>query len=171
MSIPQRVSDYLNDQHIKYDVVHHTFSEGAIQTAIAAKVPIFKMSKAVVLEDHESRHLMAVIPASHKLDIKKTEKFVERSLKFTREKDVFQLFSDCARGAVPAIGLAYYMETLVDERLSRFDEIYLEAGDHEDLLHLTRDEFDRLMVGSRYGNFSAEMATDFEHREGGAIIY
>ena len=41
------------------------------------------------------------------------------------------LFKDCEFGAVPPLGLAYGMSTVIDDCLSEQPEIYFEAGDHD----------------------------------------
>ena len=70
------------------------------------------------------------------------------------EEDAEGLFRDCDRGAVPALGQAYGVETIVDERLDRAPEIWLEAGDHERLVHLSGEQFHTLTAAARRGRFA-----------------
>ncbi len=171
MSVAKTVKDYLAEKNIDYDVVHHPYSEGAVQSAIAAQVPLGNMTKAVVLEDHEGRHLMAVLPASRKLRVRKLGDMLERSFKLVPEADVFDLFTDCLRGAIPALGAAYQMETVFDDNLAGAGDLYVEAGNHEDLIHLDHDKFGQLMAGHQHGDISVTMTSTFGHSERGAIMY
>ena len=41
-----------------------------------------------------------------------------------------------------------------DDRLDRAPEIWLEAGDHERLLHLSGEQFHTLMATARHGSFA-----------------
>ena len=54
------------------------------------------------------------------------------------------------------MGQAYNMNAIYDEELGRLKDIYLEAGDHETLIHLNREQFDKLMINTMHSNFSSE---------------
>jgi Ala-tRNA(Pro) deacylase len=71
------------------------------------------------------------------------------------EAEISQLFRDCAHGAVPAVGKCYGLDTIVDDSIQTQPEIYLEAGDHETLLHMGHAQFARLMANAPHGRFSA----------------
>ena len=64
------------------------------------------------------------------------------------------LFYDCDLGAVPALGKAYEVETVVDDTLLRQPEIYFEGGDHEALVHLSGRDFRALMADLPHGRFT-----------------
>jgi Ala-tRNA(Pro) deacylase len=64
------------------------------------------------------------------------------------------LFPDCAKGAVPALGAAYGLETFLDEALTSLANVYFEAGDHRHLLRVSGDAFAELLAGARRGHFS-----------------
>jgi Ala-tRNA(Pro) deacylase len=44
--------------------------------------------------------------------------------------------------------------TVYDDALEGAPEIYFEAGDHEDVVHLAGHDFLRLLEGSLHGRFS-----------------
>ncbi len=67
MTIAARVNRYLEREAIDYDIISHYQSTSSIDSAIASKVPIHHLAKAVLLEDHEGRRLMAVLPADTKI--------------------------------------------------------------------------------------------------------
>jgi Ala-tRNA(Pro) deacylase len=71
-----------------------------------------------------------------------------------REREIADLFHDCERGAMPPLGGPYRVPTVYDDALSTSSEIYFEAGDHEDVVHLRGQDFLRLLEGSLHGNFS-----------------
>ena len=58
----------------------------------------------------------------------------------------------------PPLGVAYGVPTVVDDSLAREGDLYFEAGDREDLVHMTAAEFQGLVADSRHGAFS-EVAT------------
>jgi Ala-tRNA(Pro) deacylase len=145
MSISSRLHNYLEDHHIHYKVVTHKYSEGAYDTAVAAHVPMKKLAKAVLLTDHDDKHLLAVLPASNLLSLKKLRNQLDRDLSFVPEEELAVYFADCAKGAIPAIGQAYNVSTIWDDELAEEPEIFIEGGDHEALVRMEKEEFLRLM--------------------------
>jgi Ala-tRNA(Pro) deacylase len=155
------VQNYLQQYNVSYDVVHHPYSEGSEYTARIAGVPAGRMAKAVLTEDHEGRRLLALIPADHYLSLYQLDTSLQRRFRLASENEVTAMFADCARGAVPGIGRAYHLETVVDDALLKEEELYLEAGDHEDLIHLTGPQFRTLMRDAPHGYFSANRELDY----------
>jgi Ala-tRNA(Pro) deacylase len=76
-----------------------------------------------------------------------------RELHLATEEDVETVFMDCDPGAVPPFGKAYGLESVVDETLSSLARVYVEAGDHEQLVVLDNEQFLTLMKGVRHGHF------------------
>ncbi len=157
MSISNRLYDYLDRHHVKYETLVHQPTLNSHSSALAANIPMHQMAKAVVLEDHEGRRLLALLPASHKINLGKIGDDLCRSFHLVKEQQVYELFGDCAKGAVPSLGESYNMETVFDDLLSEQHDVYLEGGDHSTLVHLTQDEFKRLMQGHRHSRFSAQV--------------
>jgi Ala-tRNA(Pro) deacylase len=146
MTVSARVNNYLKEHHINYQVVSHLYSEGAYDTAIAAHIPTKKLAKAVLLADHEGKHLLAVLPASNHLSLKSLSKKLDRELKLVEENNLNVFFADCSRGAIPAVGQAYFLSMIWDDHLMEEPDIYMEAGDHELLIHMDKKEFMKLMA-------------------------
>lgn len=156
MSISTRVANFLDEQGIEYDTLNHPHASTTADAALAAHILPKSVAKAVVLEDHDNRHLMAILPADHKLSLHKLNNKMDTELHLVDETRVYQMFSDCDPGAVPAIGQAYNMNAIYDEALNQLDDVYLEAGDHETLIHLDRAQFGKLMGNTKHSRFSNE---------------
>ncbi|PSJ45569.1 hypothetical protein C7H85_09265 [Zobellella endophytica] len=154
MGMSVRLKEYLDEQGIPYDMVHHAYSEGAAQSAIASRVPLAQMAKAVILEQDDGRAVMAVIPAADKVDLQRLNYLVQGEVHLTPERELGQWFRDCDPGAIPAMGDAYSLNTLVDDALLGMADIYLESGDHRDLIHMKGDDFRRLANRWQHGQFS-----------------
>ena len=144
MSIAHKLQDYLNQQAIQYDVLHHPYTETSMNAAGVAHIPAAEIAKPVILED-DMGYVMAVIPAHHHVKIGKINKLLGRHMGLATEVELEDLFSDCQPGAIPPVGQAYGMETVVDSCLGQCPDVYLEAGDHVDMIHLQADEYKRLM--------------------------
>jgi Ala-tRNA(Pro) deacylase len=97
---------------------------------------------------------MAIVPASHRVDLGRLNQQLHRELELAREREIAELFHDCERGAMPPLGGPYRIPTVYDDALEASSEIYFEAGDHEDVVHLRGRDFLRLLEGSLHGRFS-----------------
>jgi Ala-tRNA(Pro) deacylase len=104
--------------------------------------------KAVLLRD-EDGYVLAVLPASDRLDLGRIRIFLRRRIRLATEPEIAKMFSDCEPGAIPAIGAAYNLETLVDDRLTNDSDVYFEGGDHRSLVHMNGADFWRLAASAR----------------------
>ena len=68
MTISLTLLEYLEWKGVDYELLHHEPAFDSMHTAEAAHVPGDQLAKCVVLED-ESGYLMAVIPATHELEL------------------------------------------------------------------------------------------------------
>lgn len=157
MAIPRTVSNFLADNGIDYDIVKHSFTMTSQESAEVAHITGERIVKAVVLKD-EKGFLLAALPASHLLSIHSLGELLNRSLELADEKDLVELFPDCSIGAVPCVGAAYNVDTVVDEVLFDHPEVYFEAGNHEELVHLDAEQFKSLMFGAQRRPFSRHRA-------------
>ncbi|HDL85873.1 MAG TPA: YbaK/EbsC family protein, partial [Candidatus Acetothermia bacterium] len=70
------------------------------------------------------------------------------------EEEISALFPDCDTGAIPPVGAAYGLKTVVDESLEGHEDVYFEGGDHRSLVHLSGAEFHQLMGKIPHERFS-----------------
>lgn len=148
MRMAETLARSLQRADCHYDLVEHDHCATSLESARKARIPAERMAKPVILDDRRGHYLMAVVPANHRLDLGKVRKGPWR-WQLTSEQRLGNLFRDCERGAIPAAGEAYGMDMLVDPRLVCQADIYLEAGDHESLVHLPIDDFFRLAPNAR----------------------
>ena len=116
-----------------------------------------KLAKAVVLEDHEGRRMMALLPSTHKISFHKLAEEMNRDFHLLSEPQVYEMFKDCQLGAIPPVSHAYHMDAVYDDLLAEQKDIFLEAGDHESLIHLKQNEFIKLVQNCRHSRFSGEV--------------
>ena len=133
----------------------HPHTSTSLETAHAAHVPGDRIAKSVVLED-ERGYLMAILPASHRVSLDALERQLHRKLALASEAELTGLFEDCEIGAVPPVADPYGMPAVIDDRLWNLPDVYFEAGDHEDLIHLSGEAFQEIQVHAQHGSFSCE---------------
>lgn len=156
MAIAHRIQDYMGQHGVKYDVVAHPHSHNSMETAELAHIPGNRLAKSVVLEDDDG-FLMAVLPSTCHVRLGSLSRELNRKLRLATENELPHLFTDCELGAIPAVGPAYGMATVIDESLTEQPEIYFESGDHEQLIHMNRDQFMILMEHAGYARFAHRM--------------
>ncbi len=135
---------FLDSHNLGYKVIAHEHSESGLRNAETAHLPGDMVAKSVLLKDEED-YLLVVLPATHRLDLGRLHKLLNRHVGLATEDEVAEKFSDCDVGAIPPTGHFYDIETIVDEALLSQPEIYFEAGDHESLVHMDRHAFGKLM--------------------------
>ena len=153
MGIPLTLQKYLEDKGIQYEVLTHVHTGGSMETAQATHVPGDKLAKGVILEDEEG-YLMAVVPATYQVELGKLHKHLNRHLGLATEPELADLFHDCEPGAVPPLGQAYGVEQIVDESLSDCGDIYFEAGNHTEVVHISGKDFRALMADTPHYRFA-----------------
>jgi len=153
MAIAKRLKWYLDQHGLCYELVRHAHSSTSLETAREAHIPSGRLAKCVLLED-ERGYLLAILPASCKLDLSEVEGQIHRKLELASEAEVGERFGDCELGAVPPAGAVYGIPTLVEDSLLRMPDVYLEGGDHEELVHISGSAFRALLARSLHGRFS-----------------
>jgi Ala-tRNA(Pro) deacylase len=153
MSIAATVQQYLNEHAVDYTLIPHSHTGSSHETADSSHVPEDHVAKAVIVKDNAG-YVMVVVPASHWVEVKHLHQELDRDLQLATETELARLFPDCEPGAVPPLGPAYNLETCLDETLVSLANVYFESGDHEQLVHISGDDFKKLMSGVRHGHYS-----------------
>ncbi len=146
MAIAASLERFLVQRRVPYDLVPHVATFDASETAQAAHVPGDALAKSVVLHDERTGdYLLAVLPATTRVHLGVLEAATHREVELATEGEVMKLFPDCDAGAVPPVGEAYGLETIVDDTIAARDDVYFEAGDHVDLVHVKGEDFRRIL--------------------------
>jgi len=153
MGIAMRISDYLAEQDADYEIIGHPHSSTSMESAELAHVPGARIAKSVVLGD-ERGYVLAVLPASCRVDLGEIHRQTNRNLGLVTEYELDALFEDCEPGAVPPFGNVYNLDTIVDENLVEQSDVYFEAGDHECLIHVSGETFETLLADAQLSEFS-----------------
>jgi Ala-tRNA(Pro) deacylase len=153
MTIAATLKDYMARQGIEYDVLSHPHSHCSTETAKLTHVPAECLAKAVILEDDDG-YLMAVLPSTNHIELHTLSERLQRKLRLTVEQQLAKLFKDCDPGAIPPAGEAYGLDTVMDESLAEKPDLYFEAGDHHELIHVRGSAFMKLMAKAQRSRFS-----------------
>ena len=153
MTISPTLRDHLTRNDADYTVLEHPQAFSASQTAQKSHVSGSCLAKGVVVKD-DAGYLMVVLPAVNHIWFEDLKALTHRVLCLSDEEEASQLFSDCEMGAFPALGEAYGLDVVLDDSLLEQPDIYVEGGDHANLLHISGKQFERLMNNALHGRFS-----------------
>ncbi len=153
MAIAMTVQQYLADREVEYEAVAHPLTQASMESAQASHVTGDRIAKGVVLRTEEG-YLLAVLPASHHIRFGHLTKWLDEDVGLATEEEITTLFADCEIGAVPAVGAAYGLDVIMDDSVMGQPEVYFEGGDHATLVHLTAENFRKLLGDVPHGQFS-----------------
>jgi Ala-tRNA(Pro) deacylase len=150
MGIADTVDFALTLSKVDFEILRHQHSSTSAETAHKAQVAEGELAKAVALKDGLGP-LLAVVPANRILDVERLRSLLHRpGLELMTEEELGKVFFDCEQGAVPPLGPDYRVPTVVDRALMDKDDVYFEAGDHEELVHVDRTGFRKLLRGVEF---------------------
>ena len=151
MTIARRLQWYLEQSGVPYDILPHRYAATSLGSAREAHVPAERLAKPVLLED-ERGYLMAIVPAHRQVDLDALSRRLHREFELASEDEVDGLFHDCEAGAMPPLGEPYHVPVMYDDALATEPEVYFEAGDHADLVHVHGSDFVALLAKARHGS-------------------
>jgi len=154
MAIAKRLKWFMDVHRTRYEILTHPHSGSSRESAAKARIPADQLAKPVLLEDKRG-YLLAVLPATQRVSIASLEAQTHRKLELASEDELEEIFFDYERGAVPPVGPAYGVPTVIDESLLQVEDVYLEGGDHEELVRLDAASFADLLSGSRRCSFAS----------------
>jgi Ala-tRNA(Pro) deacylase len=153
MPIPAHISKFLDSQHVPYQYYTHSRAYTAQGTAQAQHLSGKKLAK-VVMVVADQKLTMAVVPASHRIDLERLGKVLNaRSIRLATEEEFKDIFPECELGAMPPLGNIYHLDVWIDEKLKLYPIISFNAGTHAEIIQMLFTDFDRLVQpkAARFG--------------------
>lgn len=157
MTIAPKLRQYLDALETDYDLIEHSPTRSATQTAEICHIPPDQLAKAILL-DTTNDYLLAVLPSDRRIGLSDLRSELGQKPRLADEEELAFIFDDCAFGAVPPLGFGYGIPVIVDASLDDQPDVYFEGGDHASLIHVHQDEFARLTRQARHGQFSEPWA-------------
>lgn len=152
MSIARTVRGFLESHHLNYEILQHPHTSTSTQTANAAYIWRDQLAKSVLLEDDRG-YVMAVLPASDRVDLEALRRKLGRDLRLADEDELADIFDDCEVGAIPPLGRAYGVPVVYDDSLAQLGSVYFEGGNHEDLVYMGGEDFLELLEDAMHFRF------------------
>ena len=146
MPIPAHISVFLDSRHIPYQAFSHSRAYTAQGTAQAQHLSGKRLAKVVMIIANDQKPIMAVVPASHRVDLEQLGQVLNMNgIRLATEEEFKDLFPECELGAMPPFGNIYHMEVWIDEKLKSYPAISFNAGTHAEIIQMAFADFDRLV--------------------------
>ena len=141
----QKLKSYLDGNNIEYVTISHSPAYTAQRIAELTHTPGKEMAKTVIVK-LDDKFAMAVLPASHRVDLDYLKRGVDAErVEVATEQEFKDLFPDCELGAMPPFGNLYDMDVYVAQRLTDDEEIAFNAGSHTELVRMAYKDFETLV--------------------------
>jgi Ala-tRNA(Pro) deacylase len=131
------VTAFLEAEGVRHEVVEHRPTFSAAAEARAAGADVREAAKTLALHDHDG-YRMAVIPATHRLDLHRTRELLGASshLRLATEAELERDFPMFDVGAMPPLGPMMPMAEIIDVHLLYHEHVLCAGGDHRHALRI-----------------------------------
>ncbi len=145
MPILAKLREYLDSNHVRYEVMSHRQAFTAQEIAAAEHISGREVAKVVMLRSGKE-FLMTVLPAPYRVDLKRAQAVLGKpDLALATEEEFAGLFPQCEPGAMPPFGNLYHLPVYVDERLAKDETIVFNAGNHTQTVRMAYADFARMV--------------------------
>ena len=150
----KKLKEFLDKNKVKYVAISHSKAYTAMEIAAAAHIVGKELAKTVMVKI-DGRMAMAVLPASHRVDLDLLQKAAKaKKVEIADEAEFKGLFPDCELGAMPPFGNLYGLDVYTAKSLAEDEEIAFNAGSFTELIKLAYQDYEKL-VKPVLGKFSA----------------
>ncbi|HEU5334828.1 MAG TPA: YbaK/EbsC family protein [Terriglobales bacterium] len=140
----QRLKELLERQGIHFETIAHLPAYTAQGIAAMTHISGKEVAKTVIVK-LDGQLAMAVVPASHRIDLRKLQEEAKaKAVNLASEAEFKDAFPGCETGAMPPFGSLYGLPVLVDEAVTHDREIVFNAGSHTELVRLAYEDFARV---------------------------
>lgn len=170
MNIPATVRNYLARKGGQYKLYSASAGQSLAEAVRMARVPVQKLVRSVVLKDG-SNYLMAVYPATHRLDLAVLNGNSRRNFVACSDEELASMITDSEVSAVPPLGDAYGIKVIVDRAVDQMDEVFFNPGLSHMFLRASGEDFERLtqsaLRGHRIASPISQATTPMESKRDG----
>ncbi len=163
------ILDYLHSQHVPFEPLLFSPASCATRLAHNLHVPGQRVAKGVLLRA-ESGFLLAVLPATHRIELDRLTEILDiGELRLANEDELEHVFADCERGASPPFGRPYGLTTVIDASLAGGAEIICEGNTRHEGVRLRFRDYEALEspVRARFSTMMAPPQRRTAHRRAG----
>ena len=143
MKIPKQLTQFLDENNVNYQILHHQPAFTAQKSAHEERIKGRNHAKVVMIKSNGDL-AMAVLPAHRIMDLEKFENLTGRSASIAAENEFQSMFPECSVGAMPPLGRLYGLPTYIERSLTNDEYIVFQAGTHTDSVKMSYADYERL---------------------------
>ncbi|MGH2662789.1 MAG: aminoacyl-tRNA deacylase [Actinomycetota bacterium] len=137
------VAEHLQGRGVPFELIPHERTYTSIEEAQALGIAADEVLKTIVL-DTAAGHALAVIPASQRLDIKRTREAVgDTHARFATEEEMERDFPGYELGALPPLGSLLGAPTYVDLEVLEHTTVVFAAGNQKESVKVRTEDLFR----------------------------
>lgn len=154
MSEKISVNIALDNSGLNYEVLPPVSHGNLLDTANKSHVRLQNVARSVLLTDSNGGLLLAILPASHCLDIAVLERQLHRKFKPAETATMQLIFPGCDADNLPPFSPATVLPSIIDDNLAGQDQIYFPMESMQ-LVRMANEDFHELLDHAWHGfNFS-----------------
>src|SRR4051794_32252154 len=128
-----RVSEFLSGEHVAFETLLHAPAYTAQHRAKYLGVSGKQVAKAVLLR-HQDGYLLAVLPATKRIDTELLSSELGTPVSLATAREVSVVFRDCEWGVVGPFGKLYSIPSILDSSISLEDMMIFESDTHAEAI-------------------------------------
>ncbi|MBI2804899.1 MAG: YbaK/EbsC family protein [Planctomycetes bacterium] len=138
-----RVSQYLLDQHIRFEEMVHAPAFTSQKLARSLRVSGWHVMKSVLLKG-PGGFFVAVLPAADRIDLKRLSFPLGGEVRLASAAELCDRFPDCEWGALTPFGRLYGLATVLESSIPLEATIVFEAQRHALAIRMSCSDFVKL---------------------------
>jgi len=138
--IATRISSFLKQQRINFEVLEHETTSSLLQAARYLNVEENFVIRTLVLKA-DNELICVVLPLNHLIDFNVLKQVTGKDFEPVAVSSVSPLFLDCEAGTVPPFGMLYEIDTYFDHQILNEDALVFEAGSRNALIKVDSKDF------------------------------
>jgi Ala-tRNA(Pro) deacylase len=138
-----RVSEFLSAEHVAFETLLHAPAYTAQHRAKFLGVSGKQVAKAVLLRNQDG-YLLAVLPATKRIDTIALSSELGSTVSLATGKEVAMVFRDCEWGVVGPFGKLYGIPSILDSSIGRDEMMIFESDTHAEAIRIRCRDYENL---------------------------
>jgi Ala-tRNA(Pro) deacylase len=147
--------DWLRTHKVEHEIHEHPETFTATSTAHSEGVDARSFAKVVGVATEDGRHVLIVVDATDRVDLRKAHEVLGSSVKLLTEAELAAHTPGCEPGAMPAVGALFGLPMYADYAVRDDAEISFNAGTHRSSVRVDRAGWERA-TAVQYADLAAE---------------
>ena len=148
------INTSLDNSGLNYEILPRVAHGNLLDIANKSNVRLQNVARSILLYDSNGGLLLAILPASHCLDIAMLERQLHRSFKSAETAAVQLIFPGCDFDSLPPFSPLTILPCIIDDNLASQDQIYFPTESMQ-LIRMVNEDFQELLDHAWHGfNFS-----------------